>query len=85
LGNFTDYRIHPTSTPTTMTTTPSMAEEQATEPMGNLRGGLEQDEAMGGPVVGAEEQIPQPPAPPLRIDTTYGFGADTRGVSDLSP
>jgi hypothetical protein len=41
---------------------------------------LEQDETMGGPMVGQEQPAPEPPAPeppappPLRIDTTYQFG-----------
>jgi hypothetical protein len=57
-----------------------MASEQNPGAMGFNRGGPEQDEAMGGPVAGQEEQIPKPPAPkppappPLRIDTTYQFG-----------
>jgi hypothetical protein len=57
-----------------------MAEEQATEPMGDLGGGIEQDETMGGPVAGMEEQIPQPLAPPLRIDTTVGARMPWMGV-----
>jgi zinc knuckle protein len=49
-------------------------------------GRLEQDETMGGPMAGAEQPAPGPSAPmaeatgptgppPLRIDTTYQFGA----------
>jgi hypothetical protein len=78
LGNFTDYRIHYTSTLTTTTTASSMAEGQATEPMGNLRGRPEQDEAMGGPMAGAPEGAPGPVAPPLRVNTS-GFGAGYKG------
>jgi hypothetical protein len=57
-----------------------MAEEQATEPMGDLRGGPEQDETMGGPMVGALEGNPEPTGPPLSIDTGL-FGAGYRGNS----
>jgi hypothetical protein len=54
--------------------------------VGFNNGRIEQDEMMGGPMVGeeqpapeplaAEPSVPEPPAPPpLRIDTTYQFGA----------
>jgi hypothetical protein len=62
-----------------------MASEQNTGAMGLLRGGPEQDETMGGLVVGQEEQVPEPPAPeppgppPLRIDTAYQFGGGGGG------
>jgi hypothetical protein len=71
-GNFTDYRIHTTSTPTT--TTSSMAEEQAPSPMGGDNGGLEQDERMGG----IAEEVPRPTAPTLKIETTM-FRESFRG------
>jgi hypothetical protein len=76
-GNFTDYRIHTTST--LMTTASSMAEEQATEPMGDLGGGLEQDKTMGGPMAGVPEEAPRPMAPPLRVNTST-FRAGYKGL-----
>jgi hypothetical protein len=84
LGNFTDYRIHTTNTLTTTTKTPSMAEEQATEPMGDLGRGPEQDEAMGGPVGGPMVEVPEETlrsaVPPLRIDTSM-FRGGYRGMT----
>jgi hypothetical protein len=71
------HRTHTTST--LMTTTSSMAEEQATEPMGNLRGGPEQDETMGEPVGGAAEEAPRPTTPPLEINTNL-FEEGYRGL-----
>jgi hypothetical protein len=82
-GNFTEHRTHTTITP--MTTTSAMASEQNIGAMGSLRRALKQDEGMGEPMAGVEEQIPWPPTPqqpappPLRIDTAYQFGTGGRG------
>jgi hypothetical protein len=67
-GNFTDYRIHTTTTP--MTTTSAMASEQNPGAVGFIGGGPEQDEAMGGPVAGQEGQIPEPPV--MYLQCVYG-------------
>jgi hypothetical protein len=84
-GNFTDYRIHTTTTLTT--TTSAMASKQPNlGAVGFNDRRLEQDKTMGGPMAGAEQPAPEllapepgaagPPAPPpLRIDTAYQFRA----------
>jgi hypothetical protein len=53
LGNFTEYRTHTTITLTT--TALAMANQQNSGAMGFIRGGPEQDKAMGGPTAGVEE------------------------------
>jgi hypothetical protein len=89
LGNFTDYRIHTTTTPTT--TTSAMASEQSTGAMGLLRGGPEQDKTMGGPVAGQEEQVPEPPAPeppgplPSTLPTDSGEAVEDPGQERTPP